>query len=169
MSHISGGFSALAFDSWWLERKHSAIQEQRSEHDRASISHFQKVDSHTLIIELIMALWIDIISLVLTTLFFVGAILGVLYAVHAVSTSIRFTKASLEARGITLSRDGFSLKTQRRFDRDAYLDATRGLVKVLGAATIGSESNKHAFLPHEDSDKHDKHTFSHLGIGLRRS
>ena len=32
----------------------------------------------------------------------------------------------LEARGITLSRDGVSLKTQRRFDRDAYLDATRG-------------------------------------------
>ncbi|KAN0101256.1 hypothetical protein V8E55_001240 [Tylopilus felleus] len=100
-----------------------------------------------------MASWIDVFSLVLTTLFFVGAILGVLYAAHAISTSIRSTKASLEARGITLSREGVSLKTQKRFDRDAYLDVTqRGLIKVLGAATVGSESNKH-----------DKHTFHHLG------
>ena len=45
----------------------------------------------------------------------------------------------------------------------------RGLVKALGAATVGSESNKHAFLPHEDSEKHEKHIFRHLGVGLRRS
>lgn len=31
----------------------------------------------------------------------------------------------LEQRGITLSRDGVSVKTQKRFDREAYLDATQ--------------------------------------------
>ncbi|KAG6380008.1 hypothetical protein JVT61DRAFT_8081 [Boletus reticuloceps] len=100
-----------------------------------------------------------------TTLLFVGFILAVLYVARAISSRFQSTKASLEQRGITLSRDGVSLKTEGRFDRDAYLDATqRGLVKALGAATVGSESHKHAFLP--PADERQKHVF---GVSLRRS
>ncbi|KAF8423181.1 hypothetical protein L210DRAFT_3570377 [Boletus edulis BED1] len=111
-----------------------------------------------------MASWIDIFSLIMTTLLFVGFILAVLYVSRATSSRFQSTKASLEQRGITLSRDGVSLKTERRFDRDAYLDATqRGLVKALGAATVGSESHKHAFLPPADERKHI------FGVSLRRS
>ncbi|KAI9462113.1 hypothetical protein HD554DRAFT_2223169 [Boletus coccyginus] len=127
-----------------------------------------------------MASWIDVFSLLMvsppthndrtgrcespqTTLFFVGIVLGVLYAGHAISSRFQSTKASLEERGITLSRGGVSLKTEKRFDRDAYLDATqRGLVKALGAATVGSESHKQTLLPHTE-DEHEK-----PGMSLRR-
>jgi len=102
----------------------------------------------------IMASWIDVFSLLATTLFFVGIVLGVLYAARAISSSFQSTKASLQQRGITLSRDGVSLKTEKRFDRDAYLDATqRGLVKALGAATVGPQSRKQTFLPRAEDER----------------
>ncbi|KAF8550795.1 hypothetical protein OG21DRAFT_1487498 [Imleria badia] len=114
-----------------------------------------------------MASWIDIFSLLMTTLFFVGVVLGVLYASQAFSSSVQSTKASLEQRGITLSRDGVSLKTQKRFDREAYLDATqRGLVKALGAATVGPESHKQAVLPPAAEERDKWRVF---GMALRKS
>ncbi|KAG8215886.1 hypothetical protein J3R82DRAFT_7853 [Butyriboletus roseoflavus] len=126
-----------------------------------------------------MASWIDVFSLLMTTLFFVGFIVGVLYVVHTVSSRLQSTKTSLEQRGITISRDGISLKTQQRFERDDYLDATqRGFVKALSAATVGPESHKLAFLPNSSSNAtsglvnpsaRNEHERQAFGVALRRS
>ncbi|KAG9312595.1 hypothetical protein JVU11DRAFT_6992 [Chiua virens] len=90
---------------------------------------------------------IDIFSLVMTTFLFVGTIFGIFYAIKSISAYLKTTKASLEARGCTISSGGVSFKTEKRFDREDYLDATqRGLVRALGATTVGSESHKHGFL-----------------------
>ena len=43
----------------------------------------------------------------------------------------------------------------------------RGLVKALGAATVGSESHKHALLPPAEQER--KHVFGHLSEAFRRS
>jgi len=124
-----------------------------------------------------MASWIDVCFLVIITLFFVGSIIGVLYVARAISSYVKSTKESLQQRGVTISREGVSVKTQRRFDRDDYLDATqRGFVKALGAATVGPESRQHTFLSNPNStsnvvnsragNEHEKHMF---GVAMRRS
>ncbi|KAF9231736.1 hypothetical protein BU15DRAFT_55800 [Melanogaster broomeanus] len=44
----------------------------------------------------------------------------------------------LEGKGIRISDKGVSVKTQRRFDREDYVDATpRGSIKALNAASFG--------------------------------
>ncbi|KIJ67354.1 hypothetical protein HYDPIDRAFT_108076 [Hydnomerulius pinastri MD-312] len=72
-----------------------------------------------------MASWIDLFSLLTTTLFFVGTIVGVIYIVKQISSGIQSTKESLENKGISISNKGVSVKTQKRFDRDDYVDATQ--------------------------------------------
>jgi len=115
--------------------------------------------------------WIDIFSFVTTTLFFFGSILGVLYAARAISLRFQSMKTALEDKGITLSREGVSLKTDKRFDRETYVDTTqRGLVKVLGSATVGSEANKRTFLPSSPSADATSsgHGYRKLGRALHK-
>ncbi|KAF9220632.1 hypothetical protein BS17DRAFT_882302 [Gyrodon lividus] len=110
-----------------------------------------------------MASWIDLFSLLTTTLFFVGTIIGIIYIVKQISSGIQSTKQSLENKGISISDKGVSVKTQKRFDRDDYVDATqRGFVKALGAASFGPAGNG----AHKHSDDKEKNMF---GMAIRRS
>jgi len=110
-------------------------------------------------------------SLLTTTFFFVGSIFGVYYIVKQVSSGVQHTKESLENKGISITAEGVSVKTQKRFDRDDYVDATqRGVIKALGAASFGSANDKHSAQP-TSKDQHtpndnEKNIF---GVAMRRS
>ncbi|KAL4071910.1 hypothetical protein J3A83DRAFT_2932563 [Scleroderma citrinum] len=85
-----------------------------------------------------MATWWNIFSLSLTVAICVGAILAVICVVRQVSSSIQSTKESLKTRGISISKEGVSVKTDKRFDREHYIDATqRGIMKAMGASSFG--------------------------------
>ncbi|KAG7087316.1 hypothetical protein E1B28_013293 [Marasmius oreades] len=84
-----------------------------------------------------MASWFDVISFLLTALFFGGVIYGVLYLVRSVTQGIETTKEKLKERGYDVSAGGVKVKTSKRFDRDDYVDATqRGFVKAMEASTF---------------------------------
>ncbi|KAK2465003.1 hypothetical protein APHAL10511_003079 [Amanita phalloides] len=77
----------------------------------------------------------------LTTLVIVGVVIYVvLYVSRGFHDTVQTTKESLKSRGFDVSGSGISIKTDKRFDREAYLDATqRGMVSMLGAASIGDK------------------------------
>ncbi|KAF9231389.1 hypothetical protein BU15DRAFT_56189, partial [Melanogaster broomeanus] len=60
-----------------------------------------------------------------TTLIFVGTMLGVVYVVKQVSSGVKSGKESRESKGICISDKGVSVETQKRFDREDYVDATQ--------------------------------------------
>ncbi|KIM63310.1 hypothetical protein SCLCIDRAFT_56973, partial [Scleroderma citrinum Foug A] len=73
-----------------------------------------------------------------TTIASVGTVLAVIYVVRQISASMQSTKESLKTRGISISKEGVSVKTDKRFDREHYLDATqRGIIKAVGASSFG--------------------------------
>lgn len=85
-----------------------------------------------------MASWVDLFSLLVTTLFFVGVIVGMIFIGRQISNVVQSTKESLNNRGIAISDKGVSVKTNKRFDRSDYVDATqRGFIKALGSSTFG--------------------------------
>jgi hypothetical protein len=48
---------------------------------------------------------------------------------------------SLKTRGVDISDRGVKVKTNKRFDRDDYVDATqRSFIKAMGAASFGQAS-----------------------------
>jgi len=88
-----------------------------------------------------MGQWLDIFSLILTTILFVGTIIGVVLLVKKISDGITSTKQSLKEKGWTVSREGVSVKTSRRFDREDYIDATqRGIMKAMNASHYGANT-----------------------------
>ncbi|KAF9232177.1 hypothetical protein BU15DRAFT_8373, partial [Melanogaster broomeanus] len=73
-----------------------------------------------------------------TTLIFVGTILGVVYVAEQVSSGVKSTKESRESQGICIPDKDVSVETQKRFDREDYVDAIqRGFIKALNAASFG--------------------------------
>ncbi|KAI0721767.1 hypothetical protein C8Q72DRAFT_77892 [Fomitopsis betulina] len=88
-----------------------------------------------------MANWIDVFSLVLTLSIAGGVVFGLMYVGKATSQAAEATKASLKSRGVNLSKEGVSIKTDKRWDRDDYLDATqRGFVKAYNNSSFGTGS-----------------------------
>ncbi|EDR02242.1 uncharacterized protein LACBIDRAFT_309891 [Laccaria bicolor S238N-H82] len=84
-----------------------------------------------------MANWIDFLSLFATIAVVGGVVYGVIYIIEQVTTRIESTKENLKAKGLDISHTGVSVKTQKRFDREDYVDATqRGLVKVVNASSF---------------------------------
>jgi len=85
-----------------------------------------------------MASWIDFVSLTLTLSIAAAVLYGLIHIGRATSQAAEATKASLKNRGVNLSKEGVSIKTNRRWDRDSYLDATqRGFVKAYNNASFG--------------------------------
>ncbi|KAI6144917.1 hypothetical protein BKA82DRAFT_4168082 [Pisolithus tinctorius] len=86
-----------------------------------------------------MARWIDVFSLSVTTMIFVGMILAIIYFARRISSTVEVTKESLKNRGISISDSGVSIKTNKRFDMEHYVDATqRGFIKAMDASSFGN-------------------------------
>ncbi|CCM02720.1 uncharacterized protein FIBRA_04827 [Fibroporia radiculosa] len=76
---------------------------------------------------------------ILATLSIAAAIVcALLYMNKATRSAVQATKESLKNRGVDISRQGMSVKTKKRMDRDDYLDATqRGFVNAYKHSTYG--------------------------------
>ncbi|KAH9938814.1 uncharacterized protein BXZ73DRAFT_99875 [Epithele typhae] len=85
-----------------------------------------------------MATWVDYAALVLTLAFFAGMGYMYLYMRNFWSGAVENTKGSLQDKGFSLSKSGVSVKTDKRFDHEQYLDATqRGFIKAFNASSAG--------------------------------
>ncbi|KAH0580438.1 hypothetical protein H2248_001939 [Termitomyces sp. 'cryptogamus'] len=85
--------------------------------------------------------WIDIFSLTLTLSLISSIVYAILLVSRQVSESITSTQENLKNKGYTISREGMSVKTAKRFDRSDYVDVTqRGFVKAYGAASFGKDN-----------------------------
>ena len=79
----------------------------------------------------------DIISLLVTVAIFAGVIYGVIFATQLINSGVKSTKESLKRQGVDISDHGVKVKTNKRFDREDYVDATqRGIIKAMGAASF---------------------------------
>ncbi|KAF8736953.1 hypothetical protein AX14_013686 [Amanita brunnescens Koide BX004] len=83
----------------------------------------------------------DVFALFIT-IAIVGAVIFVaLYVTRGIHNTLQTTKEKLKSRGYDVSSSGISVKTDKRFDHEAYLDATqRGLIRALGASSTGQGS-----------------------------
>ncbi|CDO70166.1 hypothetical protein BN946_scf185009.g17 [Trametes cinnabarina] len=78
-----------------------------------------------------MANWFDYLSLV-ATLFIIAAIIyGGIVASRAISNAVKSTKENLKIKGVNVSKHGVAVKTNKRYDREDYLDATQRSVPRL--------------------------------------
>jgi len=87
-----------------------------------------------------MATLLDVFSLLFTTVVVVSVVCGIALLVRKCSAAIDATKASLEKRGLTVSREGAVVQPagKRRMDHERYLDVTqRGIVKAVQASSFG--------------------------------
>ncbi|KAI0764231.1 hypothetical protein BD413DRAFT_196755 [Trametes elegans] len=90
-----------------------------------------------------MANWIDYLSLVVTISLLTALVYGGLIAAKAISSAVQSTKASLETKGVNISRSGVSVKTNKRYEREDYLDATqRGFIKAMKASSAGHQAGR---------------------------
>ncbi|KAI0739916.1 hypothetical protein C8Q80DRAFT_1274940 [Daedaleopsis nitida] len=84
--------------------------------------------------------WLDYLALILTLSFLGGIVYVFVNAKKAVSGAVESTKGSLKNRGLNVSANGLSVKTDKRFDREQYLDATqRGFIKAFNASSGGNQ------------------------------
>jgi len=90
-----------------------------------------------------MAGLFDFLSLLVTAAFFVGIIIAVVYAVQQIQLAVNKTKESLKKKGLLVTESGVSVKTDKRFDQEDYVDATqRGMLKAMSAASFGKVDEK---------------------------
>jgi len=83
----------------------------------------------------------DVFALFITIAIVGAVIFVVLYVTRGIHNTLQAQKEKLKSRGYDVSRSGISVKTDKRFDHEAYLDATqRGLVQALGASSTGHGS-----------------------------
>jgi len=123
-----------------------------------------------------MATWIDIFSLSVSTIIFVGTILVIIYVAKQISSSVQTTKESLKEKGVAISDKGISVKTDKRFDREHYVDATqRGLIKAMNASSFGRPDTAEHSGEHKprsgstERDADEKTAPKAFAIGLRKS
>ncbi|EED79667.1 predicted protein [Postia placenta Mad-698-R] len=74
-----------------------------------------------------MANWIDFVSLFITLSVAASIVAGLLYVGRVTSRAAERAKESLKHKGVNVSREGVSVKTNKRWDRSDYLDATQRL------------------------------------------
>ncbi|KIL56114.1 hypothetical protein M378DRAFT_172974 [Amanita muscaria Koide BX008] len=110
----------------------------------------------------------DIFALLVTLVIF-AVIAYVIISTHtAFNRGLQDTKENLKSKGLHISSSGISVKTDKTFDREAYLDATqRGFMSALNASSIHNAKN--------DDGKHGKrstsahHDHHHVFGSMRRS
>ncbi|CAE6496359.1 unnamed protein product [Rhizoctonia solani] len=95
-----------------------------------------------------MSNWFDIVSLVLFLGLFSGAVYGAMVLSKQFSGAVESTKDGLKKRGLSITENGMSVKTEGRLDRDDYIGGTgRNLVDALKATSFGSPDNQRAAVP----------------------
>lgn len=83
-----------------------------------------------------MALF-DVIAFTFTLALIGGFIYGVIYVVNLVNQSVESTKANLKSKGMDISANGMSVKTDKYVDRQDYIDATqRKIINVMEASSF---------------------------------
>jgi len=88
-----------------------------------------------------MANWVDVVVLVITASIFGGIIYGIMAVSKTVDQGVKSTKEALKSKGLDISEHGVKVKTDGRFDREQYVDATqRGMIKAMGAASFGKST-----------------------------
>ncbi|KAG8924311.1 hypothetical protein FRC03_008879 [Tulasnella sp. 419] len=87
--------------------------------------------------------WTDFIWAMLQTAIFVGLAAGIWIAMKAMDKATANTKETLQSRGVSMDDGVVSVKTDRRLEREDYIDATRrrmvnmmDTVKATGAASF---------------------------------
>jgi len=84
-----------------------------------------------------MANLFDFVSLLVTLAILGGVVYGVMSMVKTVNEGVASTKESLKAKGLHVTSSGVSVKTDKRFDREEYMDATqRGIINAMGASSF---------------------------------
>ncbi|CCO31532.1 hypothetical protein BN14_05577 [Rhizoctonia solani AG-1 IB] len=64
------------------------------------------------------------------------------------SGAVESTKDGLKKRGLDITENGMSVKTEKRLERDDYIGGTgRNLVDALKATSFGSPENQRASVP----------------------
>ncbi|KAI0641659.1 hypothetical protein C8Q79DRAFT_918996, partial [Trametes meyenii] len=64
-------------------------------------------------------------------------------AMRAISQAVQATKDSLKSKGVNVSKSGVSVKTNKRYEREDYLDATqRGFIKAMKASSGGNQAGQ---------------------------
>ncbi|KAF8308566.1 hypothetical protein DL93DRAFT_2086766 [Clavulina sp. PMI_390] len=81
--------------------------------------------------------WTSYLQLVVVIAVVCGFMVATLYIVKAISDTIQNTKENLKAKGYTITDNGVAIKTNKRLDREDYIDATqRGFIKTMGASSF---------------------------------
>ncbi|KAI0820892.1 hypothetical protein BC628DRAFT_1394847 [Trametes gibbosa] len=90
-----------------------------------------------------MANWLDYFSLVVTLVIISALAYGGFLAMKAISSAVESTKDTLKTKGVNVSKNGVSVKTNKRYDREDYLDATqRGFIKAMKASSGGNQAGQ---------------------------
>jgi len=85
----------------------------------------------------------DLFALIFTLAILGGILYLVFHTNKAMNGAVRTAKEKLESKGLHVSSTGVAVKTEKRFDREAYMDATqRGLVRALHASSV-KKDDKH--------------------------
>ncbi|TFK21569.1 hypothetical protein FA15DRAFT_672442 [Coprinopsis marcescibilis] len=105
---------------------------------------------------------VDIFSLITTITLCAGFVFFAVYGLRTIQAGIASTKESLKSKGLTVSRTGVSLKTDKRMDRDEYLNATqRGFVNLVEASSFrrgdGTVVTPGPLLPSRSTESNDSH------------
>ncbi|KAJ3543686.1 hypothetical protein NMY22_g3051 [Coprinellus aureogranulatus] len=80
-----------------------------------------------------------------------AVVYGVNVASKQINEGMASTKESLKAKGVDISASGVSMKTDKRLERQDYIDATqRGFIKTLQASSAAKVLD-------QPQQKHKKH------------
>ncbi|QRW10199.1 hypothetical protein RhiLY_09198 [Ceratobasidium sp. AG-Ba] len=90
----------------------------------------------------------DVVSLVLVFGMFGGAIYVAIVLKEQFSGAVDRWLYSLKKRGLDITENGLSVKTEKRLDRTDYIGATqKNMVDALKAASFGSPENQKSAVP----------------------
>ncbi|PCH34616.1 hypothetical protein WOLCODRAFT_139468 [Wolfiporia cocos MD-104 SS10] len=105
-----------------------------------------------------MARWIDLLSLALTFSIVAAVLIGIVRLVQFIQQIAQATKQSLHNKGVDVSRQGISVKTNKHLDRDQYLDVTqRGFIKAYNHSSYGHDLGAGVRSHSAESIHHEQH------------
>jgi len=91
--------------------------------------------------------WTDYIQLIITVVLVGGFVGGAIFLVRTIQETVACTKANLKAKGFDVTKNGIHIKTDKRMDRESYMDATHrgfinGVEALKKAGSFNNSSNE---------------------------